>query len=66
MLRSVALLLEHALGEAELAARLETAIDDALATVPTPDAGGTASTPAFTDAVLERLALKEEPWRTPA
>jgi 3-isopropylmalate dehydrogenase len=65
MLRSVALLLEHALGEGELAARLETAIDGALATVPTPDAGGTASTPAFTDAVLERLALKEEPWRTP-
>jgi 3-isopropylmalate dehydrogenase len=66
MLRSVALLLEHALGEAALAARLETAIDGALAAVPTPDAGGTASTPAFTDAVLERLALKEEPWRTPA
>jgi 3-isopropylmalate dehydrogenase len=66
MLRSVALLLEHALGEAALAGRLESAIDGALAAVPTPDVGGSASTSAFTDAVLERLALKEEPWRTPA
>jgi 3-isopropylmalate dehydrogenase len=66
MLRSVALLLEHALGETELAARLDTAIDGSLTAVPTRDAGGTASTPAFTDAVLERLALKEEQWRTPA
>jgi 3-isopropylmalate dehydrogenase len=64
MLRSVALLLEHALGEAALAAQLERAIDGALAAVPTPDAGGSASTSAFTDAVLERLAPKEEPWRT--
>jgi 3-isopropylmalate dehydrogenase len=69
MLRSVALLLEHALGERTLAAELEAAVDAALGDTPTPDLGGSASTVEFTDAVLERLQptiSKETQWRTPA
>jgi 3-isopropylmalate dehydrogenase len=44
MLRSTALLLEHGLGRPEDAHRLAQAIDAALATTPTPDLGGTATT----------------------
>jgi 3-isopropylmalate dehydrogenase len=61
MLRSLALLLEHALGRPELAAALVVAVDDALVSHPTPDLGGSATTNAFGDAVLASLA-KEEAW----
>jgi 3-isopropylmalate dehydrogenase len=63
MLRSLALLLEHALGRADLAAAVVAAVDNALTTTPTPDLGGSATTSEFGDAVLEALSLsKEEPW----
>jgi 3-isopropylmalate dehydrogenase len=55
MLRSVALLLEHGLGRLEPARRLDAAVDDALARVPTPDLGGTATTADVTAAVLETV-----------
>jgi len=55
MLRSTALLLEHGLGRAEEAKRLDAAIDRALAERPTPDLGGTASTRELGDAVLAFL-----------
>jgi 3-isopropylmalate dehydrogenase len=58
MLRSVALLLRHAAGNEELAASLERAVDDALGTAPTADAGGRATTAEFTAAVLEQLQLQ--------
>jgi 3-isopropylmalate dehydrogenase len=51
-LRSVALLLRHAAGEHELADQLEQAVDAAIATTPTRDLGGTATTVEFTDTVL--------------
>jgi 3-isopropylmalate dehydrogenase len=60
MLRSLALLLEHALGRADLAAAIVAAVDRALATTPTPDLGGTATTGELGDAVIE--AIKEESW----
>jgi 3-isopropylmalate dehydrogenase len=66
MLRSVALMLEHALGEAALARALEAAVDTALEHAPTPDAGGTAGTSVFGDAVIASLAdsqtLREDAW----
>jgi 3-isopropylmalate dehydrogenase len=55
MLRSVALLLTHALGRAAEGAALEGAVDDALEQAPTPDLGGEATTAAFGDAVLRAL-----------
>jgi 3-isopropylmalate dehydrogenase len=55
MLRSLALLLEHALERPDLAAAVADAVDAALASHPTPDLGGTATTLSFADAVLERL-----------
>ena len=55
MLRSVALLLRHAAEEPELAGALERAVDHALAETPTADAGGSATTAAFTESVLEQL-----------
>jgi 3-isopropylmalate dehydrogenase len=68
MLRSLALLLDHALGRADLAAALGTAVEDALASDPTPDAGGGSTTARFGDAVLasleQRLSRQEEPWKT--
>ncbi|HXY86190.1 MAG TPA: 3-isopropylmalate dehydrogenase [Gaiellaceae bacterium] len=54
-LRSTALLLRHAAAELVLAAQLERAVEAALATIPTPDLGGTATTDEFTDAVLAEL-----------
>jgi 3-isopropylmalate dehydrogenase len=54
-LRSLALLLRHAAGEDQLAARLEQAVEAALASVPTHDLGGAATTVEFTDAVLAGL-----------
>jgi len=55
MLRSTALLLQHAFGHADDAAALEAAVEYALRTAPTPDLGGTASTRQFGDAVLQAL-----------
>jgi len=56
MLRSTALLLEHALGRPEEARKLERAVDDALEAAPTPDLGGSSTTADVADAVLSRLA----------
>ncbi len=56
MLRSLALLLEHGLGEADLARAVEAAVGDALNAAPTPDLGGSATTSEFGDAVLASLA----------
>jgi isocitrate/isopropylmalate dehydrogenase len=55
MLRSVALLLRHTADEAELATALGLAVDHALEHTPTVDAGGSATTAAFTESVLEQL-----------
>jgi 3-isopropylmalate dehydrogenase len=55
MLRSVALLLDHAFQRADLAAAVDAAVDGALVSHPTPDAGGHATTTSFGDAVLASL-----------
>ena len=55
MLRSLALLLEHALDRPELAASLVESVDEVLTSRPTPDVGGTATTAEFGDAVLASL-----------
>jgi 3-isopropylmalate dehydrogenase len=55
MLRSVALLLDHALGRPDLAAALDAAVDGTLVARPTRDAGGDATTVDFGDAVLAAL-----------
>jgi 3-isopropylmalate dehydrogenase len=55
MLRSLALMLEHAFGRADLGRDLVAAVDDALGSRPTPDAGGNATTVEFGDAVLASL-----------
>jgi 3-isopropylmalate dehydrogenase len=60
MLRSLALLLEHALGRPDLARELSRAVDAVLRTHPTRDAGGSATTTEFGDAVL--ATLEEESW----
>jgi 3-isopropylmalate dehydrogenase len=57
MLRSTALLLEHGLGRASEARALARAVEHALATSPTTDLGGTASTAEFGAVVREQLAL---------
>jgi 3-isopropylmalate dehydrogenase len=57
MLRSLALALEHSLGEPRLARRVEAAVDKALASAPTPDVGGRATTSEFGDAVLAALQV---------
>jgi 3-isopropylmalate dehydrogenase len=62
MLRSVALLLEHGLERPDLARVLDAAVEEALATTPTRDVGGNATTTAFGDAVLavlERAAVAQ-------
>jgi 3-isopropylmalate dehydrogenase len=67
MMRSLALLLEHALGEPRLARALEGAVERARTAAPTPDEGGTATTGDFGDAVLDALAAltkEEEQWTT--
>ncbi|MFL6033862.1 MAG: 3-isopropylmalate dehydrogenase [Gaiellaceae bacterium] len=56
MLRSLALMLEHSFGRADLAHAVDEAVETALASTPTPDLGGVASTSEFGDAVLESLA----------
>jgi 3-isopropylmalate dehydrogenase len=66
MLRSLALLLDHALGRADLARDLEFTVELALRATPTPDVGGTATTESFVETVLEALAHEsptpEEAW----
>ena len=57
MLRSLAMALEHGLGEAELARSLEAAVDAALAAAPTADIGGTATTVDFGNALLAVLEV---------
>jgi 3-isopropylmalate dehydrogenase len=56
MLLSTALMLEHGLHRPAEARRLEAAVEAAMATAPTPDLGGSATTRAFGDAVLAALA----------
>jgi isocitrate/isopropylmalate dehydrogenase len=56
MLRSTALLLEHGLGRPAQAAALARAVDAALATRPTVDLGGSATTSELGAAVREELA----------
>ncbi len=56
MLRSLAMMLDHGLGEAALARKVEAAVESALASTPTPDVGGTATTSQFGDAVVAALA----------
>jgi 3-isopropylmalate dehydrogenase len=56
MLRSLALMLEHSFSRADLAHAVDEAVEHALASAPTPDLGGAASTSEFGDAVLESLA----------
>jgi 3-isopropylmalate dehydrogenase len=58
MLRSAALMLRHGLEEPAEAARLESAVDAALAAAPTPDLGGSATTAELTDAVLRALSSR--------
>jgi 3-isopropylmalate dehydrogenase len=58
MLRSLALALEHGLGEPGLARRVEAAVDGALRSCPTQDVGGNATTAEFGDAVLAGLATE--------
>jgi 3-isopropylmalate dehydrogenase len=61
MLRSVALLLEHALDSAPLARDVEFAVELALRATPTRDVGGRASTTEFTDTVIEALEQASTP-----
>jgi 3-isopropylmalate dehydrogenase len=56
MLRSTALMLDHGLGRPDEARQLEAAVDTALASSPTADLGGTATTAEFGDAVLRELS----------
>src|SRR3954447_20488582 len=56
MLRSVALLLEHGLERADLARAVERAVEAALASAPTRDVGGSATTAEFAAAALTALA----------
>jgi 3-isopropylmalate dehydrogenase len=55
MLRSTALMLEHAFGREADARALEGAVDSALDETPTSDLGGRASTTDFADAVVSAL-----------
>jgi 3-isopropylmalate dehydrogenase len=55
MLRSAALMLLYGLDEPDLARELERAVERALATEPTPDLGGNATTDDFVAAVLREL-----------
>jgi len=58
MLRSLALFLDHGLGENELARGVEAAVTVALDQAPTPDLGGTGTTQDFADAVLSYLTAE--------
>jgi len=61
MLRSLALLLEHALDRADLARAVERAVDHAVRTAATPDLGGDATTTELGDAVIAALGPAEHP-----
>jgi 3-isopropylmalate dehydrogenase len=61
MLRSLALLLTHALDRSDLAQALDESVDSVLRSHPTRDLGGTATTTEFADAVVARL---EDAWTT--
>jgi 3-isopropylmalate dehydrogenase len=63
MLRSLALLLEHGLARHDLARALDDAVEHALASTPTPDLAGSATTAQFGNAVLEALAPVGSPMR---
>jgi len=56
MLRSLVLLLEHGLARHDLARSVEYAVEHALASTPTQDLGGTATTAQFGESVLAALA----------
>ncbi|HEY7002961.1 MAG TPA: 3-isopropylmalate dehydrogenase [Gaiellaceae bacterium] len=56
MLRTAALMLGHGLARPDEARRLEAAVEAALASTPTQDLGGSASTSEFGDAVLRELS----------
>jgi 3-isopropylmalate dehydrogenase len=56
MLRSVAMMLEHAFDEEIAARELRQAVETAIRDTPTPDLGGTATTREFTDTVVEALS----------
>jgi 3-isopropylmalate dehydrogenase len=60
-LRSVALMLQHALRRPDEARVLESAVDEALAATPTRDLGGTTTTAEFEAAVLARVAEPAAP-----
>jgi 3-isopropylmalate dehydrogenase len=55
MLRSLALMLEHGLGRRDLAEAVTAAVEEALVSHPTADAGGSATTGEVGDAVLASL-----------
>jgi 3-isopropylmalate dehydrogenase len=57
MLRSTALLLRHGLERGTDADALESAVESALRSSPTPDLGGTATTRRFGDTVLRSLGV---------
>ena len=57
MLRSLAMLLEHSLGEPGLARSLTAAVEKAMQVAPTPDLGGTATTSELGSAVMHALAV---------
>jgi 3-isopropylmalate dehydrogenase len=57
MLRSLAMLLEHSLGEPSVSRSLSAAVEKAMQAAPTPDLGGTATTSELGSAVLEALAV---------
>ena len=57
MLRSLAMLLEHSLGEPGVSRSLLAAVEKAMQVAPTPDLGGTATTSELGSAVLEALAV---------
>jgi 3-isopropylmalate dehydrogenase len=50
-------MLEHGLGEAELARSVEAAVEQAIGESPTPDLGGSATTSDFGSAVLDALKV---------
>jgi 3-isopropylmalate dehydrogenase len=58
MLRSLSLLLTHALDRRDLADALEETVDAVLVSHPTPDVGGSATTADVADAVLARLETR--------
>jgi 3-isopropylmalate dehydrogenase len=55
MLRSVALMLEHAFEQDEAALALKQAVETAIRETPTPDLGGSATTSQFADKIVQIL-----------